>query len=1030
MTTMVRGAVARVAASSGDIVAVRSSAGNLTYRELDEQASKVTGYLRARGVGEGDRVVVRMARGTDLFPVLLGVIGAGAAFVPIESTSTVDRAARIVRKSESALVVTDAALLGDALPNKTVVTLADMVGHAAAHAMPDTDRPAYVIFTSGTTGEPKGVVVGMIAMHRYLVWALSEYRMNEGNGAPLFTSIAFDATLTTLFGPLLAGTAVFIIDGDPVLELAETLRRRPDFSFVKATPHHVRLLTELLEGDSLKASMRFLVVGGDELDTATVIRWMAICPVPVVNEYGPTETVVGCTAYIVQPGELSALGPTVPIGRAIAGAQIHVLNEAGDPSAPDEVGQLFIAGPSAGNAYFAQPGLTAARFVPDPFGANGTRMYSSGDLASVRPDGIVDYHGRADRQIKVRGYRVELGEIEAAVRATHGVVDAAAFAERDNGEVTTTVVYTGFADPDAIRHDLASRVPGWVIPHRILLFDVLPTTTNAKADIAALLTSVATASVNETSTGTELDALTAALVAEFAAVLPGAAAFIPGSDFYSSGGDSMSSIRLVARLRRHGHDVTPADLPANPTPQMLAALIISRASAPEASPATAVGQEIALTPAQRDFFSLGLPEPGHWNQLVVIAAPLGIEVDQLFRALRTITTRYDTFHYRFRNRRQFYAGGSPAVEVHEVDVLNRAALDEAVHEANTGLNLEEGPLLRAVVARVSEGPDYLVLVAHHLVVDEVSWHVLLDDLIAHYRGGGASAAAVPARFAQWRADLARFAERPEVQARHSFWDEVLAAPAGHLPSDQENDDYGDEHYLRDTLDAASTSELRDATAAARAGIHEVLLAALVAAVSATFGIEPPRVDVESHGRVAVEGGMDSSRIIGWCTAVFPVVLTGGSMVELVGSARSALSGQPWDGTEFGLLRLGEIAPSRSAEVLFNFLGERQRLLDNAIGWTLADTPLGAQSPPAGQRPYALEFQCQILDGELRWELRAGSRHSRSIVRTLSDRIRESLVNAAPALVDDRTIRLTDSGLSASDLSAIMAQLSGPDGATA
>lgn len=1023
MMTVLR-VVARVAASAGDIVAVSSSAGDLTYRELDEQASRVTGYLRARGVGEGDRVVVRMARGTDLFPVLLGVLGAGAAFVPIESSSTVDRAAQIVRISKPALVVTDATLLGDVLPHESVVTLTDMVGHAAAPAVPDADHPAYVIFTSGTTGEPKGVVVGTTALHRYLVWARSEYRMDEGCGAPLFSSIAFDATLTTLFGPLLAGKTVFVIGGDPVLELADTLRRRPDFSFVKATPHHVRLLTELLESDSLEAAMGLLVVGGDELDTATVMRWMAICPVPVVNEYGPTETVVGCTAFAVLPGELSALGATVPIGRAIAGAQIHVLDEAGDRSAADEVGELFIAGPSANNAYYAQPGMTAARFVPDPFGDRGTRMYRSGDLASVRPDGVVEYHGRADRQIKVRGYRVELGEIEAAVRAASGVVDAAAFAERDHGEVTTTVVYTGDADPEAIRRDLSARVPAWVIPHRILLSEVLPTTANAKADVAALLASVAKSS----GTRTELDALTIALIAEFAAVLP-TGAIGPASDFYSSGGDSMSSIRLVARLRRQGYDVTFAEVPANPTPQALAALIAGRSSASAASPATEVGHEVALTPAQRDFFSLGLPDPGHWNQLKVIAVPLGIEVGRLDDALSTVTSRYDTLQYRFRDRRQFYAGGGPAVEIREVDVVDQAALDEAVREANTGLDLEGGPLLRAVVARAPDGADHLVLVAHHLIVDEVSWHVLLDDLIAAYREGAGSAAAAPAGFAQWRNDLARFAERPEVQARRSFWDGVLATPVGSLPRDQEVDDYGDEHYLRDVIDAALTAALRDAAAAAKAGVHEVLLAALVDAVSATFGIEPPRIDVESHGRVAVEGGVESSRIIGWCTAVFPVVLVGQSVVELVGSARSVLDGQPWDGTEFGLLRLGEIAPSRSAEVLFNFLGERERSLDTTLGWALADTPAGAQSPAAGHRPYALEFQSQILDGELRWELRAGSRHSPAIMRALSNRIRESLATATAELAEDPTTRFADSGLSASELSAVMNQLSGTDGGT-
>lgn len=1021
--TTVRAAVARFAASAGDTVAIRSSNGDLTYRDLDEQTGRVTGYLRSLGVGDGDRVVVRMARGTDLFPVLLGIMAAGAAFVPIESSSTIDRAGRIVRSSAPTLVVTDEALRGDKLPSGTVVvTLADMLGHAAAPSEPEADRPAYVIFTSGTTGEPKGVVVRTSAVHRYLDWARSEYRMDEGTGAPFFTSIGFDATLTTLFGPLLAGKTIFVIGGDPVLELAETLRHTPDYSFVKATPHHVRLLAELLEGEALDAAMRFLVVGGDELDTATVTRWTAICPVPVVNEYGPTETVVGCSAFTVLPGEVSRLGATVPIGRGIASARLHVLDESGEPAAAGEVGELYVAGPSAGNAYFGQPGATAARFVPDPFGESGARMYRTGDLASVRTDGVLEYHGRGDRQIKVRGYRVELGEIEAAVRAASGVVDAAAFAERDNGEVTTTVVYTGDADPDAIRRDLVGRAPAWVVPHRIVHADVLPTTANAKADVAALLAALSSTS----DAGQDADALTSALVAEFAAVLP-AGAITPESNFYSSGGDSMRSIRLVARLQRQGHDVSPADVPANPTPLALAALIAGRGFAPASSPATAVGQEIELTPAQRDFFSLELPDPGHWNQVTVVTAPAGIESERLFRALGIIAARYDTFHYRYRDGRQMYAGGATALDLREIAVADQAAVDEAIREANTGLDLEDGPLVRGVVARRPEGPDHLVLVAHHLIIDEVSWQVLLDDLIAAYRDDAEPASTASAGFAQWRSDLSRFAEQPDVQARRPYWDGMLTTPVGSLPSDGDGDDYRDEHYLRDALDAAATSALRDAAAAAKVGIHEVLLGALVDAVAATFAIEPPRVDVEGHGRVAVGNGADSSRVIGWCTAVFPVVLTGRSVVELVGSARSVLATMPWDGTEFGLLRLGETSPSRSSDVLFNFLGERESTLDAGLGWTLADVPAGAQSPPAGRRPYALEFQSRLLDGEIRWELRAGSRHSEETVRELSDRIRGSLAAAAAGLADDPTLRFADSGLNASELSAVIAQLAGPDG---
>ncbi|OLT52565.1 hypothetical protein BJF87_13645 [Gordonia sp. CNJ-863] len=996
----------------------------MTYREFDDRAGVVTGFLSANGIGEGSRVVVHMARGVALFPVLLGVMRAGAAFVPVDTSTPRDRVHRIVRDSRAALIVIDDDGADDDVPaGSRVVTLDEMLlGGRKVPPVPDTERAAYVIYTSGTTGDPKGVVVGTEGMHRYLQWARSAYSMDVGSGAPLFTAIGFDATLTTLFGPLLAGKTIQVMDSDePVLQLAEVLRDSPDFSFLKATPHHVRLLSELLEGDRLTTATRYLVVGGDDLDTPTVQRWMSICPVPVVNEYGPTETVVGCSTFVVRPEGVAQLGAKVPIGRGIAGASLHVLDAEGMPVRSGEIGELYVSGPSADNVYLNRAGATALRFLPDPFGAPGTRMYRTGDLASVRPDAVVEFHGRADRQVKVRGFRVELGEIEAAVRSVAGVVDAAAFAEQKKGEVITTVVFTGAAAPTAVREELVDRVPAWVVPHRIVHADVLPTTTNAKADVAALS---ALASVS--ASPQDADSLTVAVIAEFAAVLP-AEGITADSDFYAMGGDSMSCIRLVARLRRQGYDVSPSDLPAHPTSSALAALIGERASRATSSPDIQPGQEVEPTPAQRDFFSLRLPDPSHWNQVTVITVPAGVDSERLSRAVSTIATRYDTLHYRFVGGRQLYVGERPAVDVRDVAVADQAELEGAIREANMGLDVENGPLLRVVVARRSQGSDSIILAAHHLIIDEVSWHVLLDDLVVAYLDDTATVHVPTSGFAQWRADLERFAERSEVRARRKYWDALLARPAGCLPSGHLRDDYADEHYWRDGLDGEATAELRDTAAAAKVGVHEVLLGVLVHAVTSAFGIEPPRVDVESHGRLEIEGGIDPSRVIGWCTAVFPVVLEGESIVDFVRSARATLRAQPWDGVEFGLLRESEDSPSRSAEVLFNFLGERERVLDERLGWMFGDVPAGVQSPASGRRPYAIEFQSRLLDGEIRWELRSGARHSAEVSRALSNQIRAGLLIATESLSEDAGFRFPDSGLSAAEVSSVISLLSGSEG---
>lgn len=484
----------------------------------------------------------------------------------------------------------------------------------------------------------------------------------------------------------------------------------------------------------------------------------------------------------------------------------------------------------------------------------------------------------------------------------------------------------------------------------------------------------------------------------------------------------MSGIRLVARLRRLGHDVTPADLTAHPTPEALTTLIRLRAT-PSPEPASAqVGDQVELTPAQKDFFELALPVPGHWNQVALVSAPNGFDPDRLRSALDETVARHDVLRYRFVAGRQIHLGGAPAAQFREIHLADLSGLDDAVRDANRGLHLEQGPLARWLLVHVDDAPDYLVLVAHHLIVDEVSWHVLLDDLAAVYQGERGTPAHASGGFAAWRTALAAFAERPDVQARRDHWTEVLSRPVGQvIEASGAPDDYRDEHYLRDGLNVADTAKLRTAAAAARVEIQDILLGVVVAALSTQLGIRPPRVDVETHGRVDLGDGIDASRVMGWCTAIFPMVLRGESTLDLIDSARHEASALPWHGTEFGLLRLAhELAPSRTSQVLFNYMGNRDRVLEHTLGWSVVEPVAGAQSPAAGRRPYPIEFQSRTVDGRLMWEWRAGSHHSPDLVRRISERLRVDLVEISHSLREDARIGFAASGLSRDELAGVLA----------
>ncbi|GHE06681.1 non-ribosomal peptide synthetase [Streptomyces alanosinicus] len=1041
--TAVREAVARFAEETPQAPAVRLGTDELGYAALDRRSRAITARLRKRGISEGDRVVVHMARGLSLLPTVLGVSGAGAAFVPVDARTPARRVRWIAEDCRAALAVTDrsteANLRGlTGVPSLRADDLLDDIEEPRRHPEDRSTGLAYVLYTSGSTGTPKGVAVRTDAMTEYLDWARTAYQMADGTGAPLFTSIGFDATLTTLLGPLLAGRTVTVVPedgGDELFQLADLLRGEPDFSFLKATPQHVDLLADILGSTALGRATRRLIVGGDALRARTVRRWHQVCPsVPVVNEYGPTETVVGCTAFTVTPDEVSTLPDDVPIGDAIGATRIYLLSEAGEPVPPGGTGEIFVGGPSAQNVYLGRPGLTAERFLPDPWGSPGSRMYRTGDLGRYDSAGRLVYRGRTDDQVKIRGIRLELGEVEAGITACSGVADACVVSWRDDdGTAVLGAVVVG-QDTDTVLAELRERLPAHAIPQRLVRLAAVPLNRHGKADRAAVTDTLRAES--GAAAGAAGDDEVQKLVARTMAEVLGCPDLAPDDDFFGRGGDSMLSIRLVAKLRNAGFALYPRDVVAAPTPALLAAVLSPE---PENEPGPRVptaGETVELTPVQRQFFSLDLPNPSHWNQNVLIRVEAGLPWSRFETAARSAFAGRDVLQYRYRRTadgwQQTYVGGAPAVTVEEVVPTATGAdpLDGAVRAANATLDIGDGPLAKAVLIRGPEA-DHVLLVAHHLVVDAVSWTILLDDLVTSYRLGAEDPARtkrVPARggdFARWAAALGEFARRPEVSARRSAWDGIPAPSTGGLGGPAiaaAPDDYAFERRRPGGLDSEETRRVERAGEAGNLKLQEVLLAAAARALSEVFGDDVLRLDVESHGRTDGLGELDVSRTMGWFTSVFPVALSGGqALSELLDRARRALREQPWDGIDFGISRPGPHGegPDRSP-VLFNFLGRTERTVAADLGWTLVDPPLGVQVPPAGRRPYPLELQARVVDGALTWHWVHGRHQAAETVDKLSGRLREALLACAEELDRSRTLQFEASGLPADELGALLA----------
>jgi amino acid adenylation domain-containing protein/FkbM family methyltransferase len=432
-----------------DSIAIVSEDQQLSYEDLNARANRLANYLQRLGVGPDVIVGICEERSLEMIIALLGILKAGGAYLPLDPEYPKERLAFMLEDTRVKVLLSRQQLTGDVLnlPAKLVCLDSDWpkIAQESEHQPLPISTPgnlAYVIYTSGSTGRPKGVMISHRGLVNYLSWCLDAYRVADGSGAPVHSSIGFDLTVTSLFAPLLAGRQIIMMpETESVEALAEALRAGSDFSLVKLTPSHLQMLNQLLPPAEAAGRVRALVIGGEELKAESIAFWRTHAPeTRLINEYGPTETVVGCCVHEV--GAEDAPEGSIPIGRPIANTQLYLLDPKLQPVPIGVVGELYIGGDGLGRGYWRRPELTAERFVPSQFGAEpGGRLYKTGDLARYLPDGTIEYLGRIDNQVKLRGFRIELGEIESALNQHSGVRESIVTVHNDAQSTARLVAY-------------------------------------------------------------------------------------------------------------------------------------------------------------------------------------------------------------------------------------------------------------------------------------------------------------------------------------------------------------------------------------------------------------------------------------------------------------------------------------------------------------------------------------------------------------------------------------------------------------
>lgn len=542
-----------------DAVAVVFADEQLTYRELNDRANQLAHYLQSLGVGPEVLVALCMERSLEMMVGLLGILKAGAAYVPLDPQLPQERLAYMLSDAQVSVVLTQEKLKSVLLDTEFSVILLDTEWEEISTYSEqnsvigvDTANLAYVIYTSGSTGKPKGTAIAHRGLINYVVWSVQTYAVVKGNGVPVNSSISFDSTITCLFSPLLMGQKVVMLPGNQQIEaLCTALNSNSNFSFVKVTPAHLDILSQLLPTKDVGTQTRLLIVGGEALLGESLTFWRNYAPdTRVINEYGPTETVVGCCVYEVT-SQTSQSG-AVPIGRPIANTQLYILDSSLQPVPIGVIGELYIGGIGLARGYLNCPDLTAEKFIPNPFDNEpGRRLYKTGDLARYLTDGKIEFLGRIDNQVKLRGFRIELGEIEAVLRQHPQVQKTVVILREDQPGNKRLVAYvvsdTKSIDTSELRRFLSEKLPDYMIPSAFVQMEVLPLTPNGKSDRRAF--PAPDASVDSTATFVLPRTSTEKIIAPIWAEILNLEKLGIYDNFFELGGHSLLATQLISRIR-------------------------------------------------------------------------------------------------------------------------------------------------------------------------------------------------------------------------------------------------------------------------------------------------------------------------------------------------------------------------------------------------------------------------------------------------------------------------------------------------
>lgn len=968
----------------------------ITYRELNNKSNQLARYLQMCDINKNDIVSVMLERSPSFMESVLAIWKVGAAYIPIDTKYPSNRIQSILHDGNAKALITYSKYIDEEFKkeyNGKIICLdilnneIDNLSCSNLDIYIDINSLAYILFTSGSTGKPKGVMIEHKGMLNHIFAQKDALNLKEDIVFAQNANQCFDISVWQFFASLVIGGTTVIYSNEILLNIDDFINTliKDKVTLLEVVPSYLLVIMDYIEDNNIKMeSLEYLMITGEAVKPQFVRRWIELCPdIKMVNAYGPAEASDDILQYIIEGEDCKTMN-TIPIGKSLNNINVYITDKNMNLCPIGVVGEICVSGIAVGRGYINNDEKNKESFCVDPFQEkSGIRMYKTGDLARWLPDGNVEFVGRKDFQIKVRGFRIELGEIESNIANYCGVTDVVAIVREDFGKNNYICAYfiaVKQIDSEDIKEYLSEFLPDYMIPSYIMQLEQLPLLANGKVDRNQLPEVILEESDNYAPPRNEIEKILVNTLQEILYIEK----IGINDNFFSLGGDSIKAIKVVSTLGNLGYKLSVRDIFQNPTIAKLSGSV--ETTNIEFYQGIVTG-EVMLTPVQKAFFMSNYTNMHHYNQSTMLYSKQGIDIDSLIKAFDSIIKKHDalrmTYEFSSKGVKQINRGiEGEFYNIAKYDYKNSKNYKDAIMEQSkilqSSLVLENGPLVKVGVFYTDEG-TYILIIIHHLVVDGVSWRIILEDLeIAYNQSINNEEIVLPKKtssYLEWAKELNNYANSEEILNEVNYWQSIVNVEVTPLPVENEikENKNKDSKTISISLSKEDTEKLTSScNKAYNTNINDLLISALGMAVANWNNNENILINLEGHGREELFNNIDVTRTVGWFTAEYPVLINISNKDKIdyiIKNTKETLRRIPKKGIDYGIIRYlskdgqNKFKNATKPQISFNYLGDfgesfEERTFSNAN--MVYESDFNSET----ERDYLLDINGMIINGIL------------------------------------------------------------------